>query len=216
MIYRLFSIFIGYLFGNFLFGYFYCRLKNIDIRTKGSGNVGATNTIRVMGIGPGIMTLISDCIKVLLASFTVHIIFTNAGFNNQFVDLLSAYAAFGSVIGHDFPFILKGKGGKGIASSLMFTFIVLPLSLPLAVTIFILSVVIKGYVSLGSILAAIAIFIQSIIFYYYGLIFYKNTYIIEILFMISFLVVLAIYLHRKNIKRLLDGSENKFSLHKVK
>lgn len=214
--YRLFSALIGYLFGNFLFGYFYCKLHNVDIRTKGSGNVGATNTVRVMGVLPGILTLLSDCFKVCLAALASYLIFTKLGCEKDYVNLLKVYASAGAIIGHDFPFILKGKGGKGIASSLAFTCIVLPKAVPISVSIFIVTLLITKYVSLSSIFAAISICVHAVVFYIIGLLPYTKKYNYEVLIIVAVLSALAIYLHKGNIKRLLNGTENKLSFHKIR
>ena len=212
--YRLLAILIGYVFGNFLFGFLYGKMHNKDIRTLGSGNVGTTNTVRTMGVLPGALTLFFDCIKVVVAYFVCGIIFsktTNLG--ASYVQLLQAYAAFGAVIGHDFPAVLKFKGGKGIASSLGFLCVVLPEALPGAIVCFVLVVWFTRYVSLGSILAAIVIFVESLIFYRYDMFHFEGLFNTEVLLIIIFLVCLTIFLHRSNIKRLASGNENKFSFH---
>lgn len=212
--YRILAVLIGYVFGNFLFGFLYGKMHHKDIRTLGSGNVGTTNTVRTMGVLPGVITLFCDCIKVVVAYFVCGLIFsktTNLG--ESYIQLLQVYAAFGAVLGHDFPAVLKFKGGKGIASSLGFICVVLPEALPGALVCFVLVVCVTRFVSLGSILAAIVIFAESLIFYHFDLFHYEGLFNIEVLLIIIFLVYLTIFLHRSNIKRLASGNENKFSFH---
>lgn len=210
---RIPAFLIGYLFGNFLFGYFYSRAKNTDITRLGSGNPGSTNTLRVMGVGPGFMTLASDCLKVVLAYFVCMLIFSRAGIGGDFLKILCVYASFGAVIGHDFPVILKMKGGKGIASSLGFFIVVCPRMLFIALLVFLLTVLITRYVSLGSILAAASLFIQALVFYRLGITGLSGSYATEVLIMMLVLSSLAIALHHANIGRLVHGNENKFSFH---
>jgi glycerol-3-phosphate acyltransferase PlsY len=212
--FRLPAFMIGYLFGNILFGYLYGKAHDKDIRTLGSGNVGTTNTVRTLGVKPGVLTLLSDCLKVVLAYFVVGLIFENVGdFSASYIHLLQVWAAFGAVLGHDFPFVLKFKGGKGIASSLGFLFVVMPESIPVVILVFIITVFITRYVSLGSILAAATIIIETLVFYFLGLFIFKGKIGIEVLFIVLFLASLAIFLHRSNIKRLINHNENKFTFH---
>lgn len=211
---RIPAFLIGYILGNFLFGYFYSKARRTDITHQGSGNPGSTNTLRVMGVGPGFMTLASDCLKVVLAYFVSMLIFSNiAGISGEFLKVLCTYAAFGAVIGHDFPVILKMKGGKGIASSMGFIIVVCPRMLIIALTIFIITVMISRYVSLGSIIAAISLAIQDIFFYKLGLLGFSSRYATEVFIIILILSCLAIFLHHANIGRLVHGNENKFSFH---
>ena len=211
---RILSALIGYVFGNFLFGFLYGKIHNKDIRKMGSGNVGTTNTVRTMGVLPGLITLICDMCKVILAYFVSGIIFSHiTDFSQSYINILQVYAAFGAVIGHDFPFVLKFKGGKGIASSLGFLLVVLPESVPLVVLLFIIIVSITRYVSLGSILSAVLIAIEAIVLYFLGMYHVKDVYSIEVLLITVFLVCLTIFLHRSNIKRLLNHNENKFTFH---
>jgi glycerol-3-phosphate acyltransferase PlsY len=127
--------------------------------------------------------------------------------------LIMIYTGAGCVLGHNFPFYLKFKGGKGIASSLGFLCVVLPEALPGAIVCFVLVVWFTRYVSLGSILAAIVISAESLIFYRYDMFHFEGLFNTEVLLIIIFLVCLTIFLHRSNIKRLASGNENKFSFH---
>ena len=110
---RIICILIGYVFGLFQTGYFYGMTKHVDIRKHGSGNAGTTNALRTLGWTAGVITFIGDCLKCVLAVVVVHLLFGQ----NENIALLSMYAGMGAVLGHNFPFYLKFKGGKGIAAT---------------------------------------------------------------------------------------------------
>ena len=112
---RVVSLLIGYIFGMFVSGFFLGKSKHVDLREKGSGNVGTTNTARVRGLKYGAITLLCDCLKPVLASLVVWLIFGRAYAGH--IRLLILYASFGAVLGHDFPAFMKFKGGKGVATS---------------------------------------------------------------------------------------------------
>ncbi len=208
---RIISLLIGYAFGNILFGFFYGKLRHTDIRKQGSGNIGSTNTLRIMGVLPGFLSLFCDCMKVVLGAVVVSMVFK--GYSPENLALLRMYAACGTVLGHDFPVILKFKGGKGIAASLGFLAVVCPVFLPVAVTVFFMAVIFTRFVSLGSIMTAGVIFVQAIVFFCIGALPFSGEYAIEALIIIMFLCLLAIFLHHGNIDRLMHGRENKFSFH---
>ena len=105
---RIICILIGYVFGLFQTGYFYGMTKHVDIRKHGSGNAGTTNALRTLGWTAGVITFIGDCLKCVLAVVVVHLLFGQ----NENIALLSMYAGMGAVLGHNFPFYLKFKGGK--------------------------------------------------------------------------------------------------------
>ena len=110
---RVIALGIGYLFGLFQTGYLYGKSQGIDIRSEGSGNAGTTNSLRVLGIKAGLITFAGDLCKAILAVLLVKVLFRNA--YPDAVKILELYAGFGAVLGHNFPFYLKFKGGKGIA-----------------------------------------------------------------------------------------------------
>src|SRR5574344_2076219 len=127
------------------------------------------------------------------------------------ISLFKMYAAAGTILGHDFPAILKFKGGKGIACSLGFLIVVCPVFLPAAVSVFLMAVILTRYVSLGSIMGCGVIFVQAIVFFCIGDLPFKGGYSVEALLLILFLSSLAIILHHGNIDRLIHGKENRFS-----
>ena len=118
IVYRILCVVIGYLFGIFQTGYIYGRLNNIDIREFGSGNAGTTNAMRVLGKKAGIITYVGDMLKALLASLTVRAIFGLAlDCSTQDIFMLVLYTGVGVILGHNYPFYMGFKGGKGIAAS---------------------------------------------------------------------------------------------------
>ena len=112
---RIVCLAIGYLFGIFQTAYIYGKMNGIDIREYGSGNAGTTNALRTLGKKAGAMTLIGDMLKCVIAILIVDAVFKNR--YQEILPLLGMYTAAGCVLGHNFPFYLKFKGGKGIAAS---------------------------------------------------------------------------------------------------
>jgi glycerol-3-phosphate acyltransferase PlsY len=185
---------LGYLMGNISSSYFFGKLfKNIDIRQHGSGNAGATNTFRVLGFKAGLIVFLLDVSKGILAALI-------GGWITG--SLLGAVAAgCGAVIGHNWPFVLGFRGGKGIATSLGMMIAVFP---KISVILFVLGVVIvfiTRYVSLASITAAILFPVLLLIF--------REP--VEALIVGIVVSALAIYSHRANIIRLLKGKENRIA-----
>ena len=130
--------------------------------------------------------------------------------------LLILYGAVGAVLGHDFPFYMHFKGGKGIACSFGMILIAFPKALPLLILIFVVTVWITRYVSLGSILCAIGFVVEVYLFSYLGWFPYQGRDLVEAEVIATLAAILAIWLHRSNIDRLLHHNENKFSLHSSK
>ena len=115
MLERLICILIGYVFGLFQTSYIIGKIHKTDIREHGSGNAGTTNALRTFGKKAGAMTLLGDCLKCVFAIVAVRLIFKEK--SSDILPLLSIYAAAGCVLGHNFPFYLGFRGGKGIAAS---------------------------------------------------------------------------------------------------
>lgn len=204
---RFVALIIGYFIGTFQTGYFYGRLHGIDIREHGSGNSGTTNTLRTLGAKAGIITFLGDSLKAVFAVLLVYFIF-KSGYEDA-INLIELYAGFGAVLGHNFPFFLKFKGGKGIACTAGVMLAVCPLSVPLGASLFIIIVAITRYVSLGSIVLVIVFLIQSLIFGHMGILNISDSYIIEYDIVVACFAAMGIWRHRANIKRLLSGTENK-------
>lgn len=194
----LMSLVIGYLLGSVSFSFLAGKLlKGIDIRQHGSGNAGATNTMRVLGKGPGITVLLLDVIKGITAVWIGS--FLSGG--NSLIEVLTGISV---IAGHNWPIFFGFRGGKGIATTIgvMATLAFFPALY--AGIIAILSIVLTRYVSLGSLLftALLPIFI-----WFMGL-------SDEILVLSLLLFVFAWFKHRSNIVKLLNGNENKLGAKK--
>ena len=211
---RIICILIGYAIGLFQTGYIYGKTQHIDIREHGSGNAGTTNTLRTLGFKAGAITFAGDGGKAILAIFISWLIF-HAQYPEG-IKLLGMYAGLGAVLGHNYPFYMKFKGGKGIACT---TGVILAFHwqmAPLCIGLFIVVVLLTQYVSLGSILLVSVFFIELLLFGQTGHLPVADTYLPEIYVLGGIFTLMAIWRHRANIKRLLSGTENKLNLFKKK
>ncbi|MCF0130099.1 MAG: glycerol-3-phosphate acyltransferase [Pseudobutyrivibrio sp.] len=193
-----------------LCGYILGRIKKVDLTKVGSGNVGTTNTLRNLGVSAGAITLLVDCLKCV---FAVAVVWFVMGFRHEDPSIFMVYAGLGTVLGHDFPVYLRFKGGKGIASTLGFIIALFPFAVPIPAVIFISVVALTRYVSLGSILGILSFGIEITLFGMLGRLEYTGTQLYEVYAIVWFIVIVAISLHHANIKRLINGNENKFSFH---
>lgn len=208
---RLICVAIGYLFGLFQTGYIYGMINHVDIRKHGSGNAGTTNALRTLGWKAGAITFIGDCLKCVLAVLLVRFIFADS----SRIELLAIYAGLGAVLGHNFPFYLNFKGGKGIASTVGLVLAVNPVMFLIVAIVFIAIVWFTQYVSLGSIVIMVLFVIQVVIYGQmdgFGL---TGGELYEFYAIAIVLAALAIWRHRANIKRLATGTENKTDLRKI-
>ena len=211
---RIVAVIIGYCFGMILMGYLIGKSKNIDLTKVGSGNVGSTNTMRNLGVPAGLITLIWDCTKCIVA-----VVFVWLTFHRFFEDtnIYMVYAGLGTVLGHDFPCYMHFKGGKGVASTLGFIIALFPIGVPIPAVIFIAIVAITRYVSLGSIIGVLSFAAEMIMFAFCDVKSVTDRFqgreLTEVLVICCFVSALSIALHHANIKRLLSGNENKFSFH---
>ncbi|MCR4612300.1 MAG: glycerol-3-phosphate 1-O-acyltransferase PlsY [Lachnospiraceae bacterium] len=216
IIYRIVAILIGYVIGNFTMGYFLGKAKNVDIQHEGSGNVGSTNTLRTMGVKAGAVTFVVDFIKAVIAMFIVYFMFRNSA---DYIGLDMIYAGVGAILGHDFPVFLKFKGGKGIATSAGLVAIMFPMIFVISLSLFIITVLISRYVSLGSVVGSIAYGVLVIVFGQLGWLSfsqlswlaYPTEYLPEIYIVMLCATALALFQHRANIVRLIQHKERKFS-----
>ena len=210
---RVISVAIGYIFGLFVTGYFIGKTHQVDLRTMGSGNVGATNTMRNLGAKAGAITLLGDCGKTILAMLLIWAIFH--GRYPDGIRLLELYAGAGAILGHNFPITLKFKGGKGVACTAGLILFFSPIEAPVCILVFVGVVVLSKYVSLASILVMVAFVIQTFCFSKAG---WLNIgavqYQKELYILVLALAGLCIIQHRANIGRLLHGTENKVTLGK--
>lgn len=209
---RIICIAIGYLLGMFQTGYIYGKLHHVDIRQHGSGNAGATNTLRTLGWKAGLVTFLGDLGKAMLAMLIGWLLFREKYPDG--VKLLEMYAGFGAVLGHNFPVYLRFKGGKGIACTAGFILAFYPPMAPLCLLLFIVVVATTKYVSLGSILVMACYFAELVAFGQLGHLDVKPQLLPETYVAGALFSLMGIWRHRENIKRLLSGTENKFSMGK--
>lgn len=209
---RIICLVMGYVFGLFQTGYLYGKTQHIDIREHGSGNAGATNTLRTLGPKAGLIVFFGDAGKTMLAMLVAWLLFRNQYGGD--VRLLAMYAGLGSVLGHNFPFYMKFKGGKGVACTAGFILAFYPPMAPVCLLLFILVVALTKYVSLGSILVGICFFIQLLLYGQLGHLGIRGDLLPEAYALGAAFMLLILGRHHANIRRLLGGTENKFSLHK--
>ncbi len=204
---RVVCILIGYLFGLLQTGYLYGKIHGIDIREYGSGNAGTTNALRVLGKKAGIITYLGDALKAVFAGIVVELIFRKSA--PEMMPLLVLYSGMGVVLGHNYPFYLHFKGGKGIAAiSGMALAYDWKLALCMMV-LFILVVVVTRYVSLGSILMMLFFLGFLVVKGQLGYYQMEQAYLNEVYMVGGLLTILTIEKHRANIGRLLKGTESK-------
>lgn len=204
---RLFCVLIGYVFGLFQTGYIYGRIKGIDIREHGSGNAGTTNALRTLGTKAGVVTFMGDCLKCILAVVAVRLIFSQR--YASLMPLLTVYTGLGVVLGHNFPFYLKFRGGKGIASTAGLILTLDPVLSLIAFATFGVAVGITKYVSLGSLLLAAEFLAGVIIYGFSGKWNLSQPQLIEMYIVATVITAMAFFRHRRNIKSLVKGTERK-------
>lgn len=210
---RLLCLAIGYVFGLFQTAYFYGKSKGIDIRDHGSGNAGTTNALRVLGRKAGLIVLLGDCFKCIFAVVLTRIIWGGTYGDNIY--LLCIYTAAGAILGHNFPFYMGFKGGKGIAATAGLILSFHPTFIPVGIVLFFGTFFMTHYVSLGSLLVYVGFVTQLIISGQCGL--FGNMSqeaLIEMYIVGFFLAIMAFWKHRTNIVRLLRGEERKTYLSK--
>ncbi|HKM04205.1 MAG TPA: glycerol-3-phosphate 1-O-acyltransferase PlsY [Lachnospiraceae bacterium] len=204
---RIYCLLIGYVFGLFQTAYIYGRANGIDIRKHGSGNAGTTNALRVLGKKAGFIVLLGDALKCILAIVTVTIIFQKL--EPDMIYLLKLYGATGAILGHNFPFFLKFRGGKGIAATAGLVIAFHWYFLPVACILFFGALFFTHYVSLGSLLVYTGFMIELIILGQMGIFKLGNNLLIELYLLGAFLTIMAFVKHRENIGRLLRREERK-------
>ena len=191
---------IGYLVGAIPFGLVIGRFAGIDVRTKGSRNIGATNVSRVLGTKFGFVTLLCDCLKGLLPMYLAALVIAD-GSGKELTVLLTGIC---SVVGHMFPVYLGFKGGKGVATGLGVFLYLSPIAIGISLIVFIGAVWLTGFVSAGSLLASGLI---PVWLYFLGA---TNGTIGA-----AAIVALLIWIkHHENIGRLLRGEEKSWKKEK--
>ena len=210
---RVICVLIGYVFGLFQTGFFYGKAHGIDIREHGSGNSGTTNTLRVLGTKAGLIVFAGDCLKCIIAVTVVRFVFGQS--YHDMIYLLCLYTGAGAILGHNYPFYMHFRGGKGIAATAGMVIAFHPYFTVMGVILFFTIFFTTHYVSLGSLLVYLGLMIELLIFGQKGL-FTGMTQgnLIEMYVLFGCLTVLAFWKHRENIKRLLHGQERKTYLTK--
>ena len=206
-------IILSYLIGSIPFGLIIGKRAGKDLRQSGSGNIGSTNAVRILGWKLGLLSAVCDILKGTLVILLVYLLENLKVWYNPFVingDSLYVLYGLAAVLGHCFPIYLKFKGGKAVASSLGILFVTVPLAGVAALIVFLITILISGYVSLSSTTATIAAIITA--FVVYGLTVYNNIYSCIIL---SLLAVLIFIKHIPNYKRLIIKTENSFKRKKA-
>jgi len=173
-------------------GVLIARVQKVNLREHGSGNIGATNAARVLGKKAGILTLLGDFSKGLLTVYIADVLFNDAN--------VTALAGLFAFSGHLFSVFLKFKGGKGVATALGIFMYLMPFPTLLAIVIFALTLKVSTYVSVGSIVSSLCLPIMAILFESPG-----PTINVSIAVM-----VLIVYKHKENIRRILAGDEASF------
>jgi len=194
------AVVLSYLLGGIPFGFLIAKSRGVDIRVTGSGNIGATNVMRVVGKPWGVLTLVLDALKGLVAAACLP---TLAG--DAFPAWLRLACGCAAILGHSFPVYLRFKGGKGVATSAGVLIGVAPAAFGVGIGVFAVLFGIFRYVSLGSIGAAIAVPVAAYCFERGSE--EPNFVTTYVLVVLGVVVVLR---HSANIKRLLAGTENRF------
>ncbi|MEJ0089752.1 MAG: glycerol-3-phosphate 1-O-acyltransferase PlsY [Limisphaerales bacterium] len=191
----------GYLIGSIPFGFLVAKAKGIDIRNVGSGNIGATNAMRVLGKPAGIFVLLMDALKGYAAcTWLVSLLLKFFMIAPEQVGTLQIVAGIAAVLGHNYTCWLKFKGGKGIATSAGVFLALAPWALLIALVVFIFAVLLTRYVSVGSIAAGAAL---------PAAVWIMTPHNIFLGIVTTALGLLAIYKHKGNIQRLMAGTENR-------
>ncbi len=213
-------IILSYLVGSIPISIIISKLSHgIDIREHGSGNAGGTNVMRVLGWKKGLLVILLDALK---GAFAVVVIarlhygglpFQNVSPFDDFT-LVQIIAGIAAVIGHIWTVFAGFRGGKGIATALGMLIMIVTVDMLVALGIFILVVSLSRYVSLGSILAALSVPL-TLIFRENILHDHINSYGTLLPFVVA-VSLLVVFTHRKNVVRLLNGTESKLSFKKKK
>lgn len=205
----LISIIFAYLLGSVNSAITVVRIwKKKDIREFGSKNAGLTNTLRVFGKGPALVTLICDLLKGVIAVLVARLIGNLFGVDNT---LMVGYCAgIFCFLGHIYPVFYNFKGGKGVLMAATTLLAIDPITFCIIIPFFILLVLITKYVSLSSIISAV---LYPILTYFSQSLRGYDTPLLNAGFALVMCIII-ISKHKANIKRLIDGTENKFSLSK--
>jgi glycerol-3-phosphate acyltransferase PlsY len=197
----------AYLLGSIPTGFLVAKARGVDIRTVGSGNIGATNVFRFLGKPAGIFVLFADALKGWLAVVGVTWVVIQAlhlSPDSMTKEWLQICAGICAILGHNYTCWLQFKGGKGIATSAGVLVALVPKSLLIILAVWFVLFVLTRYVSLASICASFALPFAA----------WLTHESVTMIVITAALAVLAIYKHKANIKRLLNGTESRLALKK--
>ncbi|HZJ10609.1 MAG TPA: glycerol-3-phosphate 1-O-acyltransferase PlsY [Trueperaceae bacterium] len=186
------SIIIGYFIGTIPTGYLVARLRGVNIQEVGSGNIGATNVLRALGVLPAVIVVVLDPLKGAMAALIPSLLGAGAW--------TIALTGLAAVLGNNFNVLLRLRGGKGIATSIGVFMVIDPMTTVLCLIIGVFTILISRFVSLGSLvgLFALPLFVLA-----------GGSFLVPHLFLAVCLTALALFRHRDNIRRLLNGTERR-------
>jgi glycerol-3-phosphate acyltransferase PlsY len=200
------SILCSYLIGSIPFGLLFSRLKGVDIRQAGSGNIGATNVFRSVGKSIGIATFACDMLKGFAPAFLFPLLALRFAGYIAPQQTLAIVCGIGAIAGHSWSVFLHFTGGKGVATSAGFLLAIGPASIGIGLLGWVVILLLSGYVSLASMFAGIII----TVFGWWQ--FSRDEYSLTVALIFSLLCLLVIYRHKSNIRRLINGTENRFNI----
>ena len=199
------SILSCYLIGSISFGRIISKLsKNIDITSQGSGNTGATNVLRSIGVSYGLLVLFLDMVKSIIPVLIIE----NYEFGS--INYATQIAALSAIIGHCYPIFHNFKGGKGVATGIGPLFVIFMPAATSALIVFVIAILISRMVSVGSILGCLVSLLFMIIFNLMNL--FESSWI-DLIYLVPAISII-IYKHNENIKRIISGTENKLTFNK--
>ncbi|OHC03466.1 MAG: acyl-phosphate glycerol 3-phosphate acyltransferase [Planctomycetes bacterium RIFCSPLOWO2_12_FULL_40_19] len=201
------GIIMSYLIGGIPFGYLIAVAKGIDIRKQGSGNIGATNVGRVLGRKYGLIIFVLDMLKGFVTVFLVPVLVgSEIMFPTTSDNLLVILCGFCAILGHAFPMYLRFKGGKAVATSFGVFIWLVPISIAIVFGVWLLTVIVSRYVSLGSMIGTLAL--VGVIVVVVDSPFGDNMYLTALSVAVAILIIVR---HTSNIKRIIAGTEKKIS-----
>ena len=201
------TVLIAYLLGSIPTGFLVAKARGVDIRTVGSGNIGATNVFRILGKAAGVFVLVVDAAKGWLAVFVVAKLVSGWFYpepGSPALEWFRLCAGIAAILGHNYTCWLHFKGGKGIATSAGVLVALVPKPLLVVLAIWIIIFALSRYESLASIVAALSLPFAAWAF--------GETR--TIILVTAALAALAIYKHKANIQRLINGTENRIGAKK--
>ncbi len=197
---------IAYLLGSIPFGYIVGRLKGIDVRQHGSGNIGATNVLRVVGKGWGLAVFAADALKGFWAVRIALWLVARSPDAIHYTEFFAIFAAAVCVAGHSYPVWLRFRGGKGVATAAGAIFGIMPIAGIAIFVVWLVTFLTTRYVALASIAGALALPVVVAILMRLNL-----TQGMVLLYFSVLMSALVVWRHRSNIARLRDGTEHRFA-----